>query len=320
MTQRDRVVALLCGTLAAFGCRERTPSEGSSNERTGAASSVPVAPAVAEARAPELLYLPDGGDRALEGAEPPSLFSMGASGRCPPDMVDVAGRFCIDRYEASLVDARLGRPISPYFAPRRADAERAFQAFLGSTPRDAPELPKLPDWELKESFEPKAASLPAVTPNGYVSGLLARASCEQAGKRLCTASEWVSACRGDKNRRFPYGDEYQAGVCNVYRDTHPARVLWGDASKNHLDPRLNLVADASGPLLRHTGELSRCRSDWAADAVFDMVGNLDEWVDEPGGAFLGGFYARATTNGCEARVNEHPPEYFDYSTGVRCCR
>ena len=51
-----------------------------------------------------------------------------------------------------------------------------------------------------------------------------------------------------------------------------------------------------------------------------MVGNLDEWVDEPGGAFLGGFYSRATQNGCEARVTEHPPEYFDYSTGARCCR
>jgi hypothetical protein len=51
-----------------------------------------------------------------------------------------------------------------------------------------------------------------------------------------------------------------------------------------------------------------------------MVGNLDEWVDDPRGAFLGGFYARATSNGCDARVSEHPPEYFDYSLGVRCCR
>jgi hypothetical protein len=266
------------------------------------------------------LYLPDGGDHALEGEHPPALFATGPSGRCPPDMVDVAGRFCIDRYEGSLVDARLGRPISPYFAPRSGDARRAFDAFLGSTPRAAPELPRPPDWELTEGFEPKAASRVAVTPNGYVSGLLARAACEQAGKRLCSAEEWVTACRGDKNRRFPYGDVYEAGACNVYRDTHPARVLWGDASKNHLDPRLNLVADTSGPLLRRTGETPRCRSDWASDAVFDLVGNLDEWVDEPGGAFLGGFYARDTTNGCEARVTEHPPEYFDYSTGVRCCR
>jgi hypothetical protein len=51
-----------------------------------------------------------------------------------------------------------------------------------------------------------------------------------------------------------------------------------------------------------------------------MVGNLDEWVDDPDGAFLGGFYARGTAEGCDARVGVHAPEYFDYSLGVRCCR
>lgn len=314
MTRSARVAVLFGAGAVLLACRERPKPEPTSS------ASPPVSAALNPARAPELLYLPDGGDHALEGDRPPSLFAQGPSGRCPPEMVDVAGRFCIDRYEGSLVDARLGRPISPYFAPRGFDARRAFEAFSGTSHVGAPELPRPPVWELEESFEPKAASLPAVTPNGYVSGLLARAACENAGKRLCSAAEWTSACRGESGRRFPYGDVYESGACNVYRDTHPARVLWGDASKNHLDPRLNLVADASGPLLRRTGETARCRSEWGADAAFDMVGNLDEWVDEPGGAFLGGFYSRATQNGCEARVTEHPPEYFDYSTGVRCCR
>ena len=315
MTRRARVAALLFGSLSALACRER--SEGDRTGTTGLLSAAPL-PTPAP---PALLYLPDGGDHALEGERPPALLPPTPSGRCPPDMVDVSGRFCIDRYEGSLVDARLGRPLSPYFSPRKSEAKRALEAFTGTAPvPGAPELPRPPVWELEESFEPKALALPSATPNGYVSGLLARAACEQAGKRLCSAEEWVTACRGEQNHRFPYGEDYEAGACNVYRDTHPARVLWGDASKNHLDPRLNLVADASGPLLRHTGETARCQSRWGPDAAFDMVGNLDEWVDEPSGAFLGGFYARATTNGCEARVTEHPVEYFDYSTGVRCCR
>jgi len=267
-----------------------------------------------------VLYLPDGGDHALESAPPPALTAPPLVGRCGPDMVDVAGGFCIDRYEASLVDLKLARAISPYFAPRRADAKTAFEAFTGTKPHDAPELPQPPAWELLEPFEPKAISLSGVTPNGYVSGVLAARACANAGKRLCSAAEWVTACRGERNRQFPYGASYEAGACNVYREAHPATVLWGNASRNHLDPRLNLVSGATGPLLRRTGESERCRSDWGADAVFDMVGNLDEWVDEPGGAFLGGFYARATLNGCDARVTEHPPVYFDYSTGVRCCR
>jgi hypothetical protein len=68
-----------------------------------------------------------------------------------------------------------------------------------------------------------------------------------------------------------------------------------------------------------TGATAGCRSDWGNDAIYDMVGNLDEWVDDPSGVFVGGFYARSTREGCEARVGVHPPVYYDYSTGARCC-
>jgi hypothetical protein len=49
-----------------------------------------------------------------------------------------------------------------------------------------------------------------------------------------------------------------------------------------------------------------------------MVGNVDEWVED--GMFLGGFYARSTTQGCESKVSVHAAAYYDYSTGTRCCR
>jgi hypothetical protein len=81
-----------------------------------------------------------------------------------------------------------------------------------------------------------------------------------------------------------------------------------------------LTRSERGPLLRQTGATHSCRSEWGQDAVFDMVGNLDEWIDDETGAFVGGFYARATREGCDARITSHPPEYFDYSLGVRCCR
>jgi hypothetical protein len=50
-----------------------------------------------------------------------------------------------------------------------------------------------------------------------------------------------------------------------------------------------------------------------------MVGNIDEWIDDPEGTFLGGFYARAKKDGCQSAVEAHPYAYADYSTGVRCC-
>jgi formylglycine-generating enzyme required for sulfatase activity len=181
-------------------------------------------------------------------------------------------------------------------------------------------LPEPPFWQLTEAFEPRATSARGVVPNGYLSGNVAAQACRNAGKRLCLTEEWVTACRGFQGRKYPYGDEYRPGACNVFRETHPAAKLHDDASRGHHDPRLNQVDEAGEPLLRVTGATATCRSEWGSDAAYDMVGNLDEWVDEPAGAFVGGFYARGTKEGCDARITSHPPQYFDYSLGVRCCR
>jgi hypothetical protein len=244
-------------------------------------------------------------------------------------MVDIAGEFCIDRYEASLIEHDRERPLSPFYHPTRdrtRSSYRYWQARLASgTPGlalrspPAPELPVPPAWQLLQTFRPRARSLAGVRPQGYLNGELARSACSHAGKRLCTEAEWVRACRGERQRPYPYGDAYEPAACNVARSSHPAAVLHGNASIHHRDPRLSLVEDAQGPLLRSTGSLPRCASRWGADAVYDMVGNLDEWIDDASGVFVGGFYSRQTQAGCAARVGAHPFEYYDYSLGVRCC-
>ena len=308
--------------LLALACSRKSPEpEARRDAPAGLSSQVaPVAPA------PRLLYLPDGGDlvqnqgqlqplpELLPGA-PPTVSSG-----CPPEMVSIRGQFCIDRYEVSVVDAR-ERALSPYYPPSHDELAHIWGVFRQVTPKNpAPPLPQPPGFSLNEGFEARARSLPAVVPNGYMSGVMARRVCENAGKRLCEPAEWVTACKGQNATKFPYGNTYAEGVCNVFRASHPAVVLYSDASKNHLDPRLNLTSDAAGPLLRKTGATPRCRSDWGSDAVYDMVGNLDEWVDEPSGAFQGGFYSRSTREGCDARITVHPPAYSDYSLGVRCCK
>ncbi len=164
-----------------------------------------------------------------------------------------------------------------------------------------------------------ARSLMSVQPSGYLSGIVAERACRAVGKRLCTPKEFKTACRGQEDRDFPYGDDYQQGVCNVFRLAHPAALLHGHASVGHLDPRLNRVNFKGQPLLRYTGATPRCQSRWGDDAIYDMVGNLDEWVAEKGGAFAGGFYSRSTRAGCRALITAHPRRYYDYSTGTRCC-
>ncbi|HEU4404806.1 MAG TPA: SUMF1/EgtB/PvdO family nonheme iron enzyme [Polyangiaceae bacterium] len=256
----------------------------------------------------------------------PSLAPTGAAIRCPDDMVAVAGRFCIDRYEATLVEADGGELLSPYYPPHPKLAVTLLESWSRSR-EDEPEgtlarfmpLPALPAHH-QISFRPKAMAWPSSVPSAYVSGELATEACAAAGKRLCKEVEWVTACRGDKNTPFPYGGRYVQNACNVFREDHPARLLHNDFSSGLLDPRLNLVQAEGKDLLRVTGGTPACVSRWGDDGIFDLVGNLDEWVDDAQGVFVGGFYSRATRNGCDARVSAHPRSYFDYSTGVRCCK
>ncbi|MBM4360239.1 MAG: SUMF1/EgtB/PvdO family nonheme iron enzyme [Deltaproteobacteria bacterium] len=242
---------------------------------------------------------------------------------CPPDMVHVTGRLCVDRYESQLVDA-WGVALSPYHATspqvvRQVLDEWTFGRLLvGDLHARAMPLPPLLR-PVDSVVTPVATSRPGTVPTSQISGAVAEAACRSAGKRLCSLDEWTLACRGEEGREFPYGTAHEQGACNVNGDAHPAAVLHGNAALGHLDPRLNLVEIDGVPLLSTTGASPRCASRWGDDAIFDMVGNLDEWVDDEEGTFAGGFYARGTRRGCGSVITSHPRRYFDYSLGTRCC-
>jgi hypothetical protein len=276
------------------------------------------APALPEARA-----LP----RAPTNAPAFTPPSPTPSPRCPPEMVLAFGALCVDRWEASLADATTGRLLSPDYpatpnllagalgdwATRR---ERQGDLVARALP-----LPWVAPWQRAAAPIPVATSREGVRPSAYVTGLVAREACERAGKRLCRLDEWRRACRGEAGLQHPYGPAFEPGACRVNDPVHPATRLHDSASLGHLDPRLGRVPHpAGGTVLGTTGSSPRCASRWGDDAIVDMVGNVDEWVDEPGGAFAGGFYARSTKSGCEALVTNHAEAYLDYSTGVRCCR
>ena len=204
---------------------------------------------------------------------------------------------------AQLFDARRGEPLSPYYHPTRARGAEPHALREGrgrKRPARSARAARLSSSKAK--LEPLARSVASVIPNGYLSGVMAKAACERAGKRLCTHAEWLTACRGQRGRAYPYGDRYAEGLCNVFRETHPAAALHGDPSRHHLDPRLNRSATREARCCGRPGTLPRCRSEWGNDAVYDMVGNLDEWAARAG-AFHGGFYARATREGCDARIS-----------------
>lgn len=245
---------------------------------------------------------------------------------CTSEMVSINGLYCIDRFEVSLVDAQTAQALSPYFPPLQKKIKTLFNKYYREHGQEKTDygrslaVPFPPDFSLRTSFQFEARTEANVTPAGYLSRHDASAACRNAGKRLCSTAEWQRACRGQTESKFPYGDSYEQGSCNVQRAHHPASLLHADASLHHLDPRLNRTRDEQGPLLRKTGRSLSCKSQWQEDAVFDMVGNLDEWVASESGTFLGGFYARSTREGCDAQISVHSPGYRDYSLGTRCCR
>lgn len=313
---RRALVPLGLGVLLACSSDPAEPAPADTESATASAS------AVASELAPDL---PTGAPREEVPTVTPSTMALAVRARCPLDMVLVGEALCVDRYEATLVDARSDSALSPYYPPDGPKATYIAKIWSdqhgsGTEVERSMPLPTLPPFQRERAMKPKALSRKGMVPQAYASGKDAALACENAGKRLCTRDEWKKACRGEQDRDFPYGATYERGKCNVVRDTHPGIVLWENPSINHTDPRFNLIKDKQGPLLRKTGATPTCVSTWGDDAIYDMVGNVDEWIDDPDGTFVGAFYARGKKDGCQSGVESHVLSYADYSTGIRCCK
>ena len=333
----------------------------------------------------------DDADDASDAIEP------NAAEECPRNMVVVvsntnARRYCVDKYEASLVE------MLP------DGTERPFAHFTAVDGHDV-----------------RAVSQPGVFPQGFISEVQAEDACSASGKRLCTHEEWKTACMGPSRTTFPYGDARRPGTCHdtgksaalavfgakalaastpvvaphasaspvarasapsaknasntgntshaktgkrahntkgraastvktratasaktgptatkraaptkssaAKKETHarrtgkvstrPAAVeasVWTRLN----DPALGQVEGA----LAKTGEHDQCVNGFG---VYDMVGNIHEWVatdrSSPHGTFAGGYYLDTALNGdgCNYKTQAHAHEYHDYSTGFRCC-
>jgi hypothetical protein len=262
---------------------------------------------------------------------------------CPENMALVAPpgsedrAFCIDKWEASLVEVATDGSEKPY-----------------------------PHYLPVDGHAVRAVSEPGVFPQGYVSELQAEDSCAASGKRLCVEREWKVACMGPTRTTFPYGADRRPGVCHdtgrsavvaVFgakavaaspvpqwmkkkkgtgakssakaknkskKPPSPARSSGKPASvEASVWTQLNnpLLGQVDGALAR-TGDHEGCVNGFG---VYDMVGNIHEWVHgdarRTNGTFAGGYYLDTAKNGdgCNYRTTAHAHDYHDYSTGFRCC-
>ena len=110
-----------------------------------------------------------------------------------------------------------------------------------------------------------AVSVAGVMPWRSLNRSEANRGCTNAGKRLCSAAEWQAACQGAAGTTYPYGAAYVPGACH-------------DRNSPGSCPR-----DGSG--VATTGSLSTCAGGFPG--IFDMSGNVWEWVSDSGGSGCG---------------------------------
>jgi formylglycine-generating enzyme required for sulfatase activity len=177
--------------------------------------------------------------------------------KCPPDSVKV-GNVCVDTYEASVWQI----PSSNTALVKLVQAGKATLANLtaGGATQLAPagtcghpsdygiNFPNTGNWTPVLGSSPPspgvyAVSIAGVQPSACITWFQANQACLLSGKRLLTNREWQGAAAGTPDP----GTDNGTSDCNI--------SATGDAV--------------------NTGSRANCKSSWG---VFDMVGNVDEWV------------------------------------------
>ena len=140
----------------------------------------------------------------------------------------------------------------------------------------------------------------------------ARMLCQSIGKELCTAAQWRRACLGKSGEsRYGYGAIRKDGLCHL----SPEQTI----SHSSLMSQDEVAVPA--------GSFQACKTE---EGIFDMVGNVEEWVLDDwngrGGSLEGGAsYTSEIYADCTGRYSRMPDyrltvEQNIFSAGARCCK
>lgn len=238
----------------------------------------------------------------LANVEPKAaaMGDLGTAGSCPDGMLEVEGAFCPD------VEQKCLRYIDPEGVfPRRC-------AEFAPTAKCAGKTIKKHFCIDRYEWPNKAGDNPAVMKTWYE----AKDACTSVGKRLCGDSEWTVACEGQERLPYPYGYDRNSEACNIDKP-HP------DVNEKALGSPDPKVRDAEVRRLwqgEPSGSRASCVSPYG---VFDMTGNVDEWVvnesGQPYKSGLKGGYWGPVRDRCRPMTTVHSEGFSFYQIGFRCC-
>jgi hypothetical protein len=132
-------------------------------------------------------------------------------------------------------------------------------------------------------------NLHSALPLTQISWVEAKMSCIDAGKRLCSADEWETACRGINKAVYPYGNKYEMKRCPT-----------------------------EGKVLFKSGGFKNCNE----FKVNDMTGNVWEWVEDKHGDYplmYGGTFEYGKDAHCGLKAEGNVASR-SREIGFRCCK
>ncbi len=259
----------------------------------------PLVPRVAEnakteAAAGETPTLANAGLKAIATPD------LGTTGNCPDGMLEVEGDYCPE------VEQKCLRYIDPEGVfPRRC-------AEFAPTSKCSGKMTKKHFCIDRYEWPNKAGENPVVMKTWFE----AKDACTNIVKRLCGDSEWTVACEGQERLPYPYGYDRNSEACNIDKP-HP------DVNEKALGSADPKVRDAEAKRLwqgEPSGSRASCVSPYG---VFDMTGNVDEWVvnesGQPYKSGLKGGYWGPVRDRCRPMTTVHAEGFSFYQIGFRCC-
>jgi hypothetical protein len=264
-----------------------TKDDESPNRQVAAAVSTPVS---ATAAAKTTLT-----NAGLKGVATPDLSTTGT---CPEGMVEVEGDYC------PALEQKCTRWLDPEDRiPRRCAEFAPTGACQGKTIKKHFCIDRF-EWPNK------VGEKPIVMKTWYEAG----DACKSQGKRLCGDSEWTLACEGQERLPYPYGYNRNSEACNIDKP-HPdvnEKALGNPATRDAEVARL-----WQG---ENSGSRDSCVSPFG---VYDMTGNVDEWVVNESGmpykSGLKGGYWGPVRDRCRPMTTAHYEQFAFYQIGFRCC-